>query len=503
MVFIVPTAQFYLTNVGKAAALDAANNSINIEVTKIAIGTAKYNGQVAAPAKTALTTEVGRYNLVGGGSSGQVLRLTTTLTPNYTAEIFEIGLFLSDGTLFAVAAVTGTDPLMQTANGLTSVITLGCSLAEVGSNVTVSVDANSPIAVVLMNQHIKHSDPHPQYVRHSDKASTTQAGIVQLDNQDFGELISSTNKTKAVTPKQLGETNKLVAQRIFFGQTSTDIVQSDNSNTFIRIFGGDGIVGGSTQIKGSGNVTVSTDSEGIGYLNIHGALNNSLTSTATNEALTARQGKILKDLIDQLDVSGKYDKTGGELNGNILLKGYLELTGGRTVAKLYAADFLRLELNRPLLINGAVNVHNVVSATNLSVSDNGGTTIKHSNIEIEGNFVRFSSTRDKYVFDKPVFAPNINVYRGWYDLTASRALNTPYTNDTNSDIDIIINFQDNHGKSPLAVIVGGTTLIDVLDFGASGTFPVTFTVPSGYGYTVNTAANGVNTIRRWSERREV
>ena len=67
----------------------------------------------------------------------------------------------------------------------------------------------------------------------------------------------------------------------------------------------------------------------------------------------------------------------------------------------------------------------------------------------------------------------------------------------------VINFQDNQGNSPLAVIVGGTTLIDVSDFGAGGTHPVTFTVPSGYGYTVNTAANGVNTIRRWSERREV
>ena len=161
--FIVATANFYLTDAGKAAALDATNASIDIEITQIALGTAKYDAQATAPTQTALTTEMGRYNLAGGGSNGQVLRLTTTITPNYTADIFEIGLFLSDGTLFAVAAVTGTDPLMQTANGLTSVITLACSLADVGSNVTVSVDANSPLAVVLMNQHIEHSDPHPQY----------------------------------------------------------------------------------------------------------------------------------------------------------------------------------------------------------------------------------------------------------------------------------------------------------------------------------------------------
>lgn len=164
MGLIVATANFYLTNAGKAAALDAANNSIDIEMTQIALGTAKYDAQVTAPTQTALTTEVGRYNLAGGGVNGNVLRLTTTITPLFTAEIFEIGLFLSDGTLFAVAAVTGTDPLMQTANGLTSVITLGCSLAEVGSNVTVSVDANSPISVALMNEHLAHLNPHPQYV---------------------------------------------------------------------------------------------------------------------------------------------------------------------------------------------------------------------------------------------------------------------------------------------------------------------------------------------------
>ena len=428
MVFIVPTAQFYLTNAGKAAALDATNNSINIQITHLAVGTAKYDGQVTAPTQTALTTEVGRYNLVGGGSSGQVLRLTTTLTPNYTAEIFEIGLFLSDGTLFAVAAVTGTDPLMQTANGLTSVITLGCSLAEVGSNVTVSVDANSPIAVVLMNQHIEHSDPHPQYVRHSDKASTTQAGIVQLDNQDFGELISSTNETKAVTPKQLGETNKQLgetnkglARRIFFGQTSTDIVQSDNSNTFIRIFGGDGIVGGSTQIKGSGNVTVSTDSEGIGYLNIHGALNDSLTSTATNEALTARQGKVLKDLIDQLDVSGKYDKTGGVISGDVVVDLSLEVKGDATVNRLFLDD-------------GATMRAEVASYGFFGANKR----------------IEFTTSTNNYHFDKPIHAPS---FFGGNVLTAENG----YTSLPNG-----------------LILQWGVIDTTVIEGGANVTFPIAF-----------------------------
>lgn len=332
MGLIVATANFYLTNAGKAAALDAEANSIDIQITHLAVGTAKYDGQVAAPAKTSLTTEIARYGVAGGGVNGNVLRLTTTITPLFTAEIFEIGLFLSDGTLFAVAAVTGTDPLMQAANGLTSVITLGCSLADVGSNVTVSVDANSPIAVVLMNQHIENSDPHPQYSKKID----TDAALLAL-------------KVTTITA-------------------------------------GAGLTGGG-DLSENRTVTLGTPST------ITGTTTNSVTADSHTHEIEFPEG---------VDISGKYDKTGGELNGNILLKGYLELTGGRTVAKLYAADFLRLELNHPLLINDAVNVSNVVAATDLTVSDNGSTSITHSNIGIEGNFVRFSSSRDKYVFDKPV-----------------------------------------------------------------------------------------------------
>lgn len=158
-------------------------------------------------------------------------------------------------------------------------------------------------------------------------------------------------------------------------------------------------------------------------------------------------------------------------------------------------------------VDGDLTVTQKITTKQLFVQHNNGLNMRlevanYGNLGLSKR-IEFVTGANNYTFDKNIYAPNINVYRGWYDLTASRALNTPYTNDTNSDIDIIINFQDNQGYSPLAVIVGGTTLIDVSDFGAGGTFPVTFTVPSGYGYTVNTAANGVNTIRRWSERREV
>ena len=296
MVFIVPTANFYLTNAGKAAALDATNNSINIEVTKIALGTAKYDAQVTAPTQTALTTEVGRYNLVGGGSSGQVLRLTTTLTPNYTAEIFEIGLFLSDGTLFAVAAVTGTDPLMQTANGLTSVITLGCSLADVGSNVTVSVDANSPIAVVLMNQHIENSDPHPQYLQSADisgkadKVTTITAGAGLTGGGDL-----SVNRTVTLgTPSTItsGSGNKVS------GSTHTHEL-GDGSVTDAKI----------TNVSAS-KITGIIPSANLPPASAPVNVIDNLTSVSTTSALSANQGRVLAE-----QLASKFNSTGGTITG--------------------------------------------------------------------------------------------------------------------------------------------------------------------------------------------
>lgn len=379
MGLIVATAQFYLTNVGKAAALDAEANSIDIQITHLAVGTAKYDGQAAAPAKTSLTTEIARYGVAGGGVNGQVLRLLAIFTPDITANVFEVGLFLADGTLFAIAAVTGVDPLLLLANGLTNVVTHGVSLADIGSNITVSVDANSPLAVSLISQHIAHGDPHPQYLMSS-------------------ELPAS--------------------------------------------------------------------------------------------------------------LDGKYDKTGGELNGNILLKGYLELTGGRTVAKLYAADFLRLELNHPLLINDAVNVSNVVAATDLTVSDNGSTSITHSNIGIEGNFVRFSSSRDKYVFDKPIHAPNLNmlgVDQSWYDMTSQRAFSEIYTNNTSKPIQVSCAVHGYELEGPGEYVAAKVDSVLVQkDYGHStgssyyGTYNFYFIVPAGSTYQI---FGNVRDILYWSELR--
>jgi len=160
--------QFYLTNVGRTAALNADILGLDLQIKHIAVGSGQYNAATAAPTKTALTTELERY-LVNGGEiepTTHTLRFTVNLNSTITADIYEIGLFDENNVLFAVASST-TTPLVQLINEVITIITFGFSLDDV-DNITLMLDVNSPLAVTLMNQHTAHEHPHAQYKRIND-----------------------------------------------------------------------------------------------------------------------------------------------------------------------------------------------------------------------------------------------------------------------------------------------------------------------------------------------
>lgn len=160
--------QFYLTDVGRTAALNADVLGLNLNIKHIAVGSGKYNAATAAATKTALTTELERY-LVNGGEiepTTHTLRFTVNLNSSITADIYEIGLFDENNVLFAVASST-TTPLVQLINEVITIITFGFSLDDV-DNITLLLDVNSPLAVQLMNEHTAHAHPHAQYKRIND-----------------------------------------------------------------------------------------------------------------------------------------------------------------------------------------------------------------------------------------------------------------------------------------------------------------------------------------------
>ncbi|GAA5003360.1 hypothetical protein GCM10023206_07010 [Acinetobacter puyangensis] len=156
--------QFYLTNVGKQAAIDAENLKVTIELAYIAVGSGRYDASQAAENLQSLTNQLARYNLSGGSTQGGTLNLIASIDSTISADIYEIGLLTEDGILFAVASTTDIDPLFTLVNEITTVVTIGMSLADVNSDsISIVIDSDGQIATQLMNEHLAADDPHPQY----------------------------------------------------------------------------------------------------------------------------------------------------------------------------------------------------------------------------------------------------------------------------------------------------------------------------------------------------
>lgn len=158
--------KFKLTDAGRLAALDAFNSGLNLKLTQIAIGSGKYNSENLGAGRTALQNEIARYSVSGGSIEpvSRTLRFSAILESGVTQKAFEVGLFDEHGVLFAVASTTANDPLILVTANIAFVAAFSMVLTDVNvTNLTVVDDPSSPLAIALMNQHVAHSDPHPQY----------------------------------------------------------------------------------------------------------------------------------------------------------------------------------------------------------------------------------------------------------------------------------------------------------------------------------------------------
>ena len=87
-------------------------------------------------------------------------------------------------------------------------------------------------------------------------------------------------------------------------------------------------------------------------------LNNTLTSTSTTEGLTANQGKVLKDLIDGLNV-GTGTNTGDEPDASTTVKGIIEVATQTEVNT--GSDTLRSV--SPATLKGTLGITATLSTT--------------------------------------------------------------------------------------------------------------------------------------------
>ena len=90
------------------------------------------------------------------------------------------------------------------------------------------------------------------------------------------------------------------------------------------------------------------------------------------------------------------------------------------------------------------------------------------------------------------------VGQAWQAVKGNRSAGVTYTNNTGKPIMVIVSVNDSGSLSPITVVVGGVTIINVEDFGSLGTIPITFVVPIGATYKFNSNSNP---IRAWAELR--
>ena len=174
-----------VTNAGLAAVI-AANRSgtEKVTITSAGFGSGKY---VPAPTRTALYAQFKTINTIAGGGIDEYtihVEIRDTSADAYT--VYELGLYTSTGTLFAVASSVDA-PIMQKAAGAVGIIVCDIRLSDVGVESITFGDVNFTV----------------------NQATETESGVAEIAT--LAESAAGTDDSRIVTPKKLkAETDKLV-----------------------------------------------------------------------------------------------------------------------------------------------------------------------------------------------------------------------------------------------------------------------------------------------------
>ena len=167
--------ELIITDAGRQAAIDANNNGLTVRMTRVAVGTGQY---VPVVTQTTLQTQVAVADIAKGVRIGTD---QVQVSARFTAgawDAYELGVFLDDGTLFAVGSSSSAGDFPTKEAGTDVVVTVTLLISDVPSG-SVQVEASIQTTV--------------------PPASTTAQGTVELADASDPE----TDDERAVTPALL------------------------------------------------------------------------------------------------------------------------------------------------------------------------------------------------------------------------------------------------------------------------------------------------------------
>lgn len=163
-----------ITSAGLAALVNAENNgTLPVKITKFGLGTGNYTPSAD---QTALQSKFKEITALSGGDVGDnTIHVTMSDTSSDAYTVNEVGVYLEDGTLFAVSSQP-TGAILQKAAGSQGLLSIDLVISGGTSGITVDGDTNF----------------------FNPPATTQVAGVVKLASLD--EIKTGTNSSKAVTP---------------------------------------------------------------------------------------------------------------------------------------------------------------------------------------------------------------------------------------------------------------------------------------------------------------
>lgn len=168
-----------VTEAGKAAALAATNNGLQLLIDAISFGTGMYD---PIGTELALHTEVHRVTVAGGSRIMPTqIRITGLWLPDeLEAQVGEIG-FWAGGVMFAVWS-RADKPLGYKTAGVAFVIVNDVFFDQLPpGSVNVTIDPASSAVFAALAAHETAVDPHPQYAMNTDLDDAMAAHLAALD----------------------------------------------------------------------------------------------------------------------------------------------------------------------------------------------------------------------------------------------------------------------------------------------------------------------------------
>ena len=168
-----------ITDAGLAAAVDADTNSLQVQITHVAIGSGSYG---PTGSETAMVNRLETVSIAQGSVNAGGALTVSVLFPSYAGAPYdakEIGFYLGDpatgGILFAVYSSTAPAGFVYRSSlEFIAQFTLGLTRVPSGS-VTVNIDPAAAVLHALIADHELETDPHPSYVKNLELVGALSA----------------------------------------------------------------------------------------------------------------------------------------------------------------------------------------------------------------------------------------------------------------------------------------------------------------------------------------